>query len=46
MRLPACPSALKRKHMATEPDDIQNLVNQRYKHGFVTDIETESLPPG
>ena len=32
--------------MATEPDDIQNLVNQRYKHGFVTDIETESLPPG
>ena len=32
--------------MATEPDDIQNLVNRRYKHGFVTDIETESLPPG
>ncbi len=32
--------------MATESDDIQNFVNQRYKHGFVTDIETESLPPG
>ncbi len=32
--------------MATEPEDIQNLVNQRYKHGFVTDIATESLPPG
>ena len=32
--------------MATEPQDIQNLVNQRYKHGFVTDIATESLPPG
>ncbi|MEE4163840.1 MAG: Fe-S cluster assembly protein SufB [Woeseiaceae bacterium] len=32
--------------MATEPDDIQNLVNRRYKHGFITDIETDSLPPG
>ena len=32
--------------MATESDDIQSFVNQRYKHGFVTDIETESLPPG
>ena len=32
--------------MATESEDIQNLVNQRYKHGFVTDIATESLPPG
>ncbi len=32
--------------MATEPDDIQQLVGQRYKHGFVTDIESESLPPG
>ncbi len=32
--------------MATESDDIQNLVNRRYKHGFVTDIETEALPPG
>ncbi|MEM8815010.1 MAG: Fe-S cluster assembly protein SufB [Pseudomonadota bacterium] len=32
--------------MATESEDIQNLVSQRYKHGFVTDIATESLPPG
>ena len=32
--------------MATETDEIQSYVNQRYKHGFVTDIETESLPPG
>ncbi len=32
--------------MATKPDDIQELVGQRYKHGFVTDIESESLPPG
>ena len=32
--------------MATRPDDIQRLIGQRYKHGFVTDIESESLPPG
>ncbi|MCR4302660.1 MAG: Fe-S cluster assembly protein SufB [Gallionella sp.] len=25
---------------------IQNLVNQPYKHGFVTDIETETVPKG
>ncbi|OGS95169.1 MAG: Fe-S cluster assembly protein SufB [Gallionellales bacterium RIFCSPLOWO2_12_FULL_57_18] len=25
---------------------IQNLVNQPYKHGFVTDIETEAVPKG
>ena len=32
--------------MSTEPDNIEDLVNRRYQHGFVTDIETESLPPG
>jgi Fe-S cluster assembly protein SufB len=32
--------------MSTEPDNIESLVNRRYEHGFVTDIETESLPPG
>ena len=32
--------------MATRSDDIQRLIGQRYKHGFVTDIESESLPPG
>ena len=30
--------------MASE--NMENLVNRRYEHGFVTDIETESLPPG
>src|SRR5450631_610402 len=25
---------------------LQNLVNQPYKHGFVTDIETEAVPKG
>ncbi len=32
--------------MSTESKDIESLVNQRYKHGFTTDIESESLPPG
>ncbi len=27
-------------------ENIESLVNKRYEHGFVTDIETESLPPG
>ncbi len=32
--------------MATETDNLELLVNRRYKHGFVTDIPTDSLPPG
>ncbi len=32
--------------MATENEQLDDLVNKRYEHGFVTDIETESLPPG
>jgi Fe-S cluster assembly protein SufB len=32
--------------VSTGPDNIENLVNRRYEHGFVTDIETDSLPPG
>ena len=30
----------------TETADIGKLVGRAYKHGFVTDIESESLPPG
>ena len=30
--------------MSTE--NLENIVNRRYEHGFVTDIATESLPPG
>jgi Fe-S cluster assembly protein SufB len=26
--------------------DIQRLVNQEYQHGFVTDVETDTVPPG
>lgn len=32
--------------MSTESEDLESLVNRRYEHGFVTDIETDSLPPG
>ena len=32
--------------MSTEPENLESLVNQRYKHGFITDIETDALPPG
>ncbi len=27
-------------------ENIENLVNKRYEHGFVTDIETETIAPG
>jgi Fe-S cluster assembly protein SufB len=32
--------------MSTESKEIDTLVNRRYAHGFVTDIATDSLPPG
>jgi Fe-S cluster assembly protein SufB len=32
--------------MSTESKEIDSLVNRRYEHGFVTDIATDSLPPG
>ena len=32
--------------MATGPDNLDALVNRGYEHGFVTDIATDSLPPG
>jgi Fe-S cluster assembly protein SufB len=32
--------------VATDPDNIDKLVNRRYRHGFITDIESDSLPPG
>ncbi len=32
--------------MATEQENLESLVNRRYEHGFVTDIATDSLPPG
>ena len=32
--------------MSTQQKEIETLVNRRYKHGFITDIEADSLPPG
>jgi Fe-S cluster assembly protein SufB len=32
--------------MSTDPENLESLVNRRYEHGFVTDIATDSLPPG
>ena len=32
--------------MSGETSTIHGLVEQKYKHGFVTDIESDTLPPG
>ena len=32
--------------MSTDPNDLESLVNRRYEHGFVTEIATDTLPPG
>jgi Fe-S cluster assembly protein SufB len=32
--------------MSTSTKDLETLVNRRYKHGFVTEIAADSLPPG
>jgi len=34
------------KPMSTEPKYIESLVNRRYEHGFITDIDSDNLPPG
>ena len=32
--------------MSTATETIEDLVKQEYKYGFVTDVESESAPPG
>ena len=32
--------------MAIESKELNQLVQQKYRHGFVTDIEQDTLPPG
>ncbi len=32
--------------MATTNKDVKALIDQKYRHGFVTDIESETIPPG
>jgi len=32
--------------LSTKPQDLEALVGQKYRHGFVTDIESDTVPPG
>jgi len=32
--------------MASKQQDVKDLVERKYEHGFVTDIESDTLPPG
>ena len=32
--------------MTTATSEIQQLANREYKYGFVTDVETDAVPPG
>jgi len=32
--------------MATKNQDVEDLVGRKYRHGFVTDIESDTVPPG
>ncbi len=32
--------------MSSEPQAIDALLAKSYRHGFVTDIESDTLPPG
>ncbi|NHA14727.1 Fe-S cluster assembly protein SufB [Thioalkalivibrio sp. XN279] len=32
--------------MATGQQDVEQLVARKYRHGFVTDIESDTVPPG
>jgi Fe-S cluster assembly protein SufB len=32
--------------MSTKSEDLEALVGQKYRHGFVTDIDSDTVPPG
>ena len=32
--------------MSSDPNSVFDLTNREYKAGFVTDIESETIPPG
>ena len=32
--------------MSSKPQDLEAIVGQRYRHGFVTEIESDTVPPG
>jgi Fe-S cluster assembly protein SufB len=37
---------MKAESMATQPTDVEKLVRGEYRHGFITDIEADTVPPG
>ena len=32
--------------MSGTPQDLEELIGQKYRHGFVTDIDSDTVPPG
>jgi Fe-S cluster assembly protein SufB len=34
------------EHRSPDPTSVDHFVQQKYRHGFVTDIESETVPPG
>ena len=32
--------------MSTSTADVEQLIRKEYEHGFVTEIDTETVPPG
>ncbi len=32
--------------MSSKTENVEALIGQKYRHGFVTDIESDSFPPG
>ena len=34
------------EQLTTDPASVDHFVQQKYRHGFVTDIESETVPPG
>jgi len=37
---------MKSEQAPVQPSSVDRFVQQKYKHGFVTDIESETVPPG
>ena len=37
---------MKSEQAPNQPSSVDRFVQQKYKHGFVTDIESETVPPG
>ena len=32
--------------MASKQQDVKDLVDRKYEHGFITEIEADTVPPG